>query len=144
MARTNAAAVKTLMAPGRDYDTRRNPDLSPFIDTASLMVDRVAECAEEEGDSLSDAALELIERWLSAHFYQQSDQGYSSKSTGGASGSFHGQTGMRLEGTKYGQTALDLDHSGCLQAITGESRAEASLDWLGKPPSEQIPLRDRD
>ena len=142
MARTTAAAVQAVLAPGKDYDTEDEPSLDPFIDTATAIVDRVEDCAVAKDRTLTDAELELIERWLAAHLYAMSDQTYASKSTAGASASFHGQTGMHLEATKYGQTALTVDYSGCLSAIS--KRQVARLVWLGKPPSEQLPYTDRD
>lgn len=144
MARTSSASVQALLLPGRDYDTDDAPSLTPFIDTASAIVDDVDECATDRGYTLGSTRLELIERWLAAHFFQQSDQGYASKSTAGASASFHGQTKMYLESTKYGQTAVRLDKSGCLQAIASEERKAVQADWLGKPPSTQTDYSERD
>lgn len=123
-----------------DYDG--TTDLDPFIVAASIMIDRVEACATAKEYTLSSTELEIIERWLAAHMYQMSDQGYTSKSTGGASASFMGQTGMYLEGTKYGQMALMLDTSGCLHAIS--KRQVATGFWLGTPPSSQTDYEDRD
>lgn len=142
MSRTNSSAVKALLLPGKDYDLDRAPSLTPFIDSASAIVSRVAACAIAKGEPLSSSELELIERWAAAHLYVCSDQTYASKSTEGASASFHGQTGMHFESSRYGQTALSLDFSGCLSAIT-EKRV-ASAAWLGRPPSEQTDYGDRD
>lgn len=138
--RTTEAAVKGILL--RDYDKRKAPSLIPFIESASSLVGRVSVCASARGEPLTAEQLELVERWLSAHLYQVSDQGYSSKSTDSASGSFQGQTGMYLESTKYGQTALMMDTSGCLASFA--KRAAASCDWLGKAPSVQTDYLDRD
>lgn len=143
--RTDADAVKELMAPGNDYSLSRAPSLTRFIAMASSVVDRVETCAGGKDITLTDTELEQIECALAAHFFCMSDQTYASRSTGGASGSFHGQTGMYLEGTKYGQMALSLDYSGCLGAIaSGNQRKTASMAWLGKPRSEQTPYDERD
>jgi len=147
VARTTAAAVKAVMLPGEEYDTVTEPSLTPFIDTASAYVDDIVTCAAERSPAvtLSAARLELIERWLAAHFYAQSDKPYASKNTEGASASFHGQTAMYLESTLYGQTAMRLDKSGCLSSIgSGAERKVASAVWLGRPPSEQTDYSDRD
>jgi hypothetical protein len=145
MARTNDAAVKALLLPGRDYDTEQAPSLTPFIDTASAMVDDVADCITAKGGTAhSVSRLELIERWLSAHYFKVSDKGYSSRSTEGASGAFDGQTAMYLESTLYGQTALRLDSSGCLEAAGGAGGIKtAGAGWMGRPPSEQTDYVDR-
>lgn len=138
MARTTSASVQDIL--GNNYDG--STSLTPFIDTATAIVDRVETCAADRDKALTDAELELIERWLAAHCYQQMDQGYASKSTDGAGASFHGQTGMHLESTKYGQMALRLDWSGCLTAIG--SRQTARMAWLGKAPSAQTDYVNRD
>jgi hypothetical protein len=131
-----------LLAPGNDYDLDNEPSLEPFIDTATVIVTRVAACAVRKGITLSAAELELIERWLAAHCYVQSDQTYANKSTGGASAGFQGQYGMQLMNSKYGQMALSVDYSGCLNAIT--TRQRVSITWLGKRPSQQTDYVDRD
>ena len=140
--RTSEAAVKLILL--QDYETDLSPSsvsLVPFIDTASAVVDRVEACAVAKDKTLTAAELELIERWLSAHFYVQSDQTYASKSSAGASASFHGQTGMHLESSRYGQTALNVDFSGCLTAIG--KRQTARMAWLGKTLPEQTTYEDR-
>lgn len=145
MPRTTSGLVIGIL--GRNYDSDPEdglpPDLSPFMATATVIVDRVATCATAKGFTLSSTELELIERWLTAHFYCVNDPLYTSRSTQGASGSF--QTGQVLEGfgaTEYGRQAIAMDYSGCLKNISLKQRA--SMSWLGKPPSEQIPYRQRD
>jgi hypothetical protein len=142
VSRTTADLVKGVLMD--DYGARLDgtpPDLSPYIDTASLLVDRVVTCAAGKRLALTAAELELIERWLSAHAYAMVDQPYASKSTGGASGSYQGRTDMMLEATKYGQMALALDWTGCLSAVSKQARAGAR--WLGKPPRDQLSYDDR-
>ena len=140
MSRTTSQAVKSVLLG--DYDGESS--LVSFIDTASVVVTRVNTCAVAKGVTLSTAELELIERWLAAHFYACSDQPYSVAETDKARGRFQGQTGMFLTGTKYGQTAMRLDPSGCLEAIGNRTRAKATVNWLGFPPSEQTDYVDRD
>lgn len=142
--RTTSAAVRALLEPGKAYDTVDSPSLTPFIDAASAMIDDVNECATADGVTLGDTRLELIERWLAAHFYVMSDQAYTSEGTEGASASYQGQTAMFLTASKYGQMAMRLDKSGCLEAVGGAERKVASGFWLGKPPSGQTPYRNRD
>lgn len=140
MARTSTAAVEGILLA--DYDGES--DLAPFIDTATVMVDRVAACATRKGQTLTAAELELVERWLAAHYYANSDKPYASKTTERASATFHGRTSMYLEATLYGQTAARVDPSGCLQAVAGQERKVASAFWVGKPRSEQTDYEDRD
>lgn len=141
MPRTTAQLVQGLLIA--DYDTKNNPDLTPFINTASIMVDTVVLQGASKGIVLSGTESEMIERWLAAHYYAVNDKPYQSKSTEGASASFVGQTAMYLEATLYGQTAMRLDRSGVLNNIGGKQRNVAGGFWLGKPPSSQIPYDQR-
>lgn len=140
MARTTATAVKDILL--KDYDSINQPGLEPFIETASVIVDRVVTCAAGKDITLTTEEQELIERWLSAHFYGMSDQPYTGRSTLRASGQFQGKTEMYFEATKYGQMAVSLDPSGCLDNIGKRQKVRAF--WLGKRPSEQVEYRDRD
>lgn len=139
--RTTSAAVQALMLPGKDYDTENAPSLTGFIATASVIVDRAVTCASNRGITISDTESELMERWVAAHAYCMSDPTYASKSTQGASASFTGQTGMHLEQTRYGQTAMDLDPSGCLARVGKQKFAYTA--WLGLPESGQTDYEDR-
>jgi hypothetical protein len=144
MARTTSELVEGLLSD--DYDGESS--LTVHVTSAYVMVNRVVTCATNKGITLSDEELELIERWLAAHFYASVDQPYEEKETaagrGKSRGKFQGKTAMYLEGTKYGQNAMALDYSGCLSAIASGKKRVARVDWLGKPPSEQIDYDDRD
>lgn len=138
--RTTASVVQELLAHNWDDVT----SVTPYIQSASMLVDRLVVLAARLPSPITFTAteLELIERWLAAHCYCQTDLLYQSKSTGGASASFQGQTAMHLESTRYGQMAMDLDYSGVLATIN--KRQVAQMYWLGKPPSSQIDYEDRD
>ncbi len=139
MTRTNSTDVQAIL--GDNYDGSKV--LTPFIRTASILVDRVVTCAAAKGITLSSEELQEMECYLAAHFYGHHDQMYQSRSTGKASGSFKGQTAMALDGTQYGQTAKMLDSSGCLNSIS-QGQGTAKMYWLGLPPSEQTPYDQRD
>lgn len=111
------------------------PPLDRFIKAANLITTRVYECSVRAELALSDEELLEIETWLTCHFYVQSDQVSASRSEAGASMSFQGQLGMGIENSKYGQTALSMDYSGCLRKVLKGQRASGA--WLGKPKSEQ-------
>ena len=154
--RTTSALVQGVLMD--DFGTRRDgstPDLTPYILSASLIVDRVVVCGARKvtagtlatnitDDGTTGCEAEVLERWLAGHCYVQSDQTLASKGVSGSSRSHHGQTGMRLENSKYGQMALLLDPTGCLENMNSVPRARAGFTWLGKPPSEQIAYSDRD
>lgn len=127
MARTTPDLVKGLLLA--DYDAARSPDLCPFILTASTLVDTLQDVA---GVDPIDTRLELLERWLSAHCYCAADPSYQARATGGASGTFTGQTGKYLESTRYGQTAVLMDWTGLLSQIATFGAPElATAYYLG-------------
>ncbi len=138
--RTVATAVEAIL--GDHYDGENSPSLTPFIDTANVVVDEVVTCAATRGTAVSSTALELIERWLAAHFYAISDPIAKEKETGDAGAIFQGETEMGFDSTTYGQQAQALDPSGCLSSMSRGRRA--SVGWLGRPPSEQTDYVDRD
>lgn len=135
--RTTADRVRILL--GSDYNG--TTDLAQFAADASVVVDRVVLMAAKKGITLSSAELEMVERWLAAHLYQMNDPGYTSRSNGGASGSFDGGSGEGWEGTRYGRTAVRLDYSNSLRNMDKQQRAGGA--WLGKPVTQQIPYEDR-
>lgn len=138
-ARTTERAVKQLL--GSNYGTDHlgnDPSLRPYIDTAAAIIARVVTCATAKNFTHTSAELELIERWLAAHYYTRMDPTYTSKSTAGASGSF---TSPKDDTERYRASAIELDASGCLKQIL--SRNKASAAWLGKVPSDQIPYEQR-
>lgn len=137
--RTTAVAVKELL--GRNYDSSYNPPLTRHIKWANKVVDRVVTCATQKGETLDTAELEMLECLLAAHHYQASDEGYTSRSTSGASGSFKGQFGKGLERTTYGQDAMLMDATGCLTAF--DKGNKATFLWGGKPEPEQLSYRER-
>jgi hypothetical protein len=143
MGLTTTTAVQAILSAGGDYDTDASPDLQQFIDSADAVVaTRLVATAAKKNYVHATAELEIIERWLAAHLYCCSDQPYKSRSTAGASGQFSGNTADGFDSTKYGQMACRLDYSGCLQNLNKFQRAGAQ--WLGKPPSAQIPYDERD
>ena len=143
MARTTVQAVEGILLDnyGPDEDGV-SPSLTPFIEAANSLVSRVATCATTRGITLSAAELELIERWLAAHFYSVSDRPLQEEKTLDAFGKFQGKTDMGLNSSYFGQTAKDVDPSGCLASLT--SRKRITMNWLGKAKSDQIDYRDRD
>lgn len=137
MSRTTTELVQAVLVD--DYDGVT--ELTPYIDSAYLIMNRVITCANEKEVPLTTAEAEMTERWLAAHFYAVRDKPYMSRSTGGASGSFGGSLGEGLYFTQYGQMATRIDASGCLENI--DKTQVASLLWLGKAPSAQTDYTDR-
>ena len=119
MARTTTAEVKVIL----ETDLT---DLDAFITVAGQLTDRVAAA----DSSLAAAALEEIECWLAAHFASMRDQQAVKSTVGPSSVTYGGQTGMRLDFTRYGQMAMLLDTSGVL-ASANAGLKKASLSYLG-------------
>lgn len=133
--RTSEALVKGVIET--DADIR----LAPFIRTANALTNWLA-TADAADEALLGADLLLeIETYLAAHFYEHSrDPNYQSKSTGGASGSFTGQTAMVLMATRPGQIACLMDVSGKLAQRSKEAqeglRNRAQAFWAGTEYSD--------
>ena len=133
-------AVKQVLM--RDYDTATEPSLTPFIDIAGALVDDLVAAATT---APTTARLELLERWLAAHYYALSDQPFMEEWDSQGKAKYQGETGKYLEATKYGQAAVGLDSTGYLSRLArGVTRVSAGMTWLGKPPSEQTRYEDRD
>ena len=134
MPRTTSAAVVGVLL--KEYDSKNSPDLSPFIATANAIVNVVV--ANDTGGLLTGnpSLQEIIERWLSAHYYQIADPGYQSRSTGGASGSFNGQTTQTFKSTRYGQQACALDITGWMakrdKEVEEGGRRQVQVLWAGQ------------
>ncbi len=127
-----------LVIKALDADYNGTTDVNQHIAEASLLINRVVTCASRKGSPLSSDEAEMLERLVAAHNYACVDQPYSSRSTSSASGQFQGQTNAQnLGGTKYGQRALLLDYSGCLQVLS--KRQVASAAWLGTCPPPGTP-----
>ncbi len=104
--------------------------LDAYIATANILVDDV----EATGATcLTAARLELIERWLSAHFAAVNAPKVTSKSIAGASSSFEGAaSGQGLSLTRFGQQAMALDCSGYLRNL---DKPKPKMTWLGTIPT---------
>lgn len=113
--RTDAELVRGVLL--NDYDGEVNPDLSPFVNEATMLVDDLAARALELGIGVTEGRLQAIESNLAAHFYGMSDRPYTSRSTAGGSGSFDGKTDKGLDATLYGQKAKILDPTGFLASL---------------------------
>lgn len=104
-------------------------DLTPFIESASAMVD---DCCLDSG--YTDVKLELIERWLSACFYCMRELRVGSESIG-ISTSYQSSIGLGLDHNQYGQMAKRLDSAGGLAALDEKIKrgttGRPGVFWLG-------------
>ncbi len=113
MARTTAENVQLVID---DYD--ENVALTVFIDTASLVVDDIVAA----GATYGATKLEMIERWLAAHFYSVRDRRLVEEKTGDADGVY--------ERTTYWQAAETLDQDGYLGRLK-RGLKQIGMYWLG-------------
>ena len=118
--RTTEEAVSGIIEVDSDIS------LTPFIETANNLVDRVA----ASDSSVSSATLELIERYLSAHFYTLRDPRPVSERAGTVWVQHQSRVDLGLKTSHYGQMAIALDPTGTLKALSDGRRA-AGVTWLG-------------
>lgn len=137
--RTSTGLVESTLQG--DYDSETSPSLARPMTTANILTNRLVTCASRKGISVDVDTLREIETQLACHFYTLVDRIASEEKTADASIKYQGKTGMRLDYTPYGQTAMLLDPSGCLSSFN--SPRQASIDWLGKDPSQKIDWVDR-
>lgn len=132
MARTTAAAVAALAEDG-SIDAAVVP---PFLETANRLVTKLLATK----DLLDDTDLELIERWLAAHFYKSAIMEASSETVEGVSEAKQYRLGLVLLSTMWGQQACILDITGTLaaysKAVEQGKAGRVKATWLGKEPTE--------
>ena len=114
-------------------------DLMPFITSANELVTEV--CAAP--GVYSSGRLELIERWLAAHFYHILDPQASQETVGAIQATLDTKTDLGLNVTKYGQQAMRLDTGGYLAAMDNAMKTvtktlpgggkKVGVTWLGSP-----------
>lgn len=141
MPRTSTAEVQASL--GANYGRLPDdtfPDLTVWIDMATTTVDELVVLAKKKVPPYYHTAnqLRLIEAAVAAHYYTKMDPTYSSRSTMGASGSFIRD---KTEAEPYKSLAIMLDPSGKINALL--NRLVAGAAWLGKRPSEQVPIWQR-
>lgn len=129
MARTTQAAVEAII----EVDEDAVADLTPFIDAANELVTEI--CAPVA--TYTAARLELIERWLAAHFYAVRDPRVASEGVKGVTASYQHRVGLHLAVTTYGQQAMLLDTNGGLAALSkrmeeGTVTPTVGVTWLGE------------
>ena len=105
----------------------------PFIETSSLLVDDLVASGNASGYSV--AKLEMIERWLAAHFYAIAVPRVASEKAAVVAQSNQYKLGLNLAVTMYGQQVLTLDISGWFASInanaTAGKRTSIGAVWLG-------------
>lgn len=108
--------------------------LDPFIAVSNALVSEIAPLTTH-----TEERLELIERWLAAHFYTNRDPRTVQERAGSVDETFQSKVDLNLSTSHYGQTAMTLDTSGQLsmlnqRTINGTPSRVVSVTWLGTDP----------
>ena len=106
MSRVSDSEVKQIIGTNRDT--------TPFIQTATLIVDE-----ELVSRGLSDERLRQVELYLAAHYVAIAEEkgALVEAETGDARERYGGEFEMGLKSTRYGQQAISLDSSGRLAEL---------------------------
>jgi len=128
MSRTTSEAVAGIL------EEQATLSLGPFIEAANYLVTKVcATATNSDGTSwYSDAELELIERWLSAHFYHVAATRADTEQAGSVSQKLRSKVDLGLNLTHYGQQAMLLDTAGGLRDLNAHRRQVVpKVLWVG-------------
>lgn len=116
-----------------------DPAMLPFITVANELVTEA--CTGDEGPTTdySAARLELIERWLAAHFYTNRDPRAVNEKAGTVGAAFQSKVDLGFSTSHYGQTAMRLDTNGGLAKInedTKKGKPTVGVFWPGTYPED--------
>lgn len=134
MPRTTAPQVKGIIETDATIIVV-DADLDPFIEVANELV--TEKCTGDAGPDPAYTAtrLELIERWLAAHFYAIRDPRTTNEKAGPVGAAYESKVDLGLDLTRYGQQAKILDTNGGLatldQATKDGKRRTVGASWLG-------------
>lgn len=126
--RTTYTAVGKIIEIDSSFDSDA---FEPFIETANALV---TECCST--DDYDAARLELIERYLAAHFYTLRDPRAETEKAGSVSVKYQSKVELGFDTSHYGQMAMRLDTAGGLAKINAQAKGSGvptvSLTHMGK------------
>ena len=126
-ARTTIERVVRLIP---DYDTELIPDIQPFIDDASVLVDEIIAIDPRA----TAASMEMTERYLSAHLVCITDRQTNTEQVKSILVTYQSLLRPGLELTHYGAQAMRLDTTGRLagwNARTNDGGGPKQFFWAG-------------
>ena len=133
MARTTSDLVSGII------EADSSISLTPFILTANELVTEYCVGVTPAYDA---TRLELIERWLAAHFYTVRDMRAESEKAGSVSEKKQSKVDLGFDSSHYGQTAMRLDTLGGLSALNEQTKKGSgqlmSFAWLGSEDENNI------
>lgn len=100
-------------------------EIDAYITTANLVV-----TAQLGNTTVSATLLTQIEMYLAGHLITTTRERKAEQVSGEGGVRFEGKTGMRLEATHYGQTAMTLDSTGRLSNLNNGPLPVAALEVL--------------
>jgi hypothetical protein len=115
-------------------DTQTGVDLTPFIAIANELTTDVCGCSGYT-DGYVGSRMELIERWLSAHFYTVFDNQLVAAKAGTVSVVYQQKIDYGLRTSMYGQQAMILDTKANLAKVENSAlvkrKIKVSVGWAG-------------
>lgn len=114
-------------------------DLTPFIETAHSLVEKV--CKGSGPFAYSEDDLDNIETWLAAHFYTIRDNRVTAEKAGSVGANYSVTTALNLQSSMYGQSAMMLDLNGGLAQVNKKAndgkaplagQKGSAISWLGE------------
>ncbi len=133
--------TKDLIGGVIELDPAIVPDdaaMLPFIAVANGLVTELCTGTPGPTPAYDDTRLELIERWLSAHFYTNRDPRLTNEKAGSVGGSYQSATDLGFDTSHYGQMAMRLDTNGALAKLNFDTkkggRPRVAAFWLGTKP----------
>jgi hypothetical protein len=92
--------------------TLTGEQITPFLRSANQLV---TSTLVDKG--YTDDDLQEIEMWLAAHFATARYPQIAQEKVGDAAVHYEGKSGMGLESSRYGQTAMSLEYQGTLARL---------------------------
>lgn len=111
----------------------------PFITVANELVTEFCTGSAGPATTYTTDRLELIERYLAAHFYTNRDPRATSEGAGGVSVGYQSKIDLGLGTSHYGQSAMLLDTNGGLSTLNKNTKngvSRVGVSWLGTPYDE--------
>lgn len=109
----------------------------PFIEVANSLVTEL--CTDSD---YTDEKLELIERWLSAHFYAIREGRATLEKAGKVSATIQSKVDLGFDVTHYGQMAMRIDTAGNLAKLNEQTKKGGvpvvGMTWVGRTEEEAI------
>jgi len=116
-------------------DVEPGVDVTPFITIGNNVTTRFLGSSGLDGDGIG-TTLEIIERWLSAHYYAIFDAQTNLVRSGTGQANYNVKINFGLQLTHWGQTAMFLDTTGTLarqnNIIQQERPIHIKLFWTGR------------